>query len=106
MDPGAAAVGVGIVAELVMSRYARKQANTILRANKPPLTQRCHTVFPLPFTQHQDDWHDSSMRVKSCKRMPEPRHGRLGGGGVNEREQSSKRYRGVAPSTRSRQQGS
>jgi len=25
------------------------------------------------------------MRVKSSKRMPEPRHGRLGGGGVNER---------------------
>src|SRR5437868_11533519 len=106
MDPGAAAVGVGIVAELVMSRYARKQANTILRANKPPLTQRCHTVSPLPFTQHQYNWHDSSMRIKSSKCMPDPRHGRLGGGGVNKREQSSERYCGVAPSTRSRQQES
>jgi hypothetical protein len=49
MEPGAAAVGVETIVELVTSTYRRKQANTALSANKPLRIQRCHTLSLFPF---------------------------------------------------------
>src|SRR4029077_2813839 len=83
MVPGAPVVGVETVVDLVMSRYARKQANITLIANKPPRTQRCHTVSLLPFTSRGEDWHDRSMHSRPSKRMLVPQHSLLGRDGVD-----------------------